>query len=435
MKKLVLFIILFLIGLPSVLAQQGQIVISGRISDKESQKGVPFALIYVKNSRICTQSNIEGYYCLKVPNTYRQASVVFSSFGYRSDTIDVNKLKARPNIKLTPGGIELRAVVVSAFTPQSVIDEALRRIPENYQCDTTLNVFFSRCCKMANDSIYLFYENMFTSCRTGYDKNQKQRRLNYYSRHGVNSNYNIVDKSRLLVFDTDYITDFLRMPSDVKWKMSYNDNLVIIDLVETSLASYALSPLRKKRKQNRYTMQEFVDNDGVGCYLVTVRRGKWTHQVTIRKDNYAITDMVTDSDTSTTYYPDGEFYRSSHPYIKYTLLRSHQEWHYRPINGKYTLVSEMHHYKGCGLCHGQYLWAGAPKEQRFEEMFLLQLVEQRCGDWSFFDNNPVLKGGNILYSDVPMRDTTYVQDYWDRNNYIPLEKRLENRLLEKLRKL
>ena len=43
--------------------------------------------------------------------------------------------------------------------------------------DTTVNVFFSRYCRLANDSILLFYENVFETLRSGYGKFFNKRHL------------------------------------------------------------------------------------------------------------------------------------------------------------------------------------------------------------------------------------------------------------------
>ena len=138
MKKLLFLLLTFLCVVP-VFAAGDTVYVKGRVVDAKTAKGIPFVTVFSRNGRVCTSSNENGVYKLMIP-TGEVDSIIFSVFGYNRDTASVRRLRRRPNRKLKAGGITLREVSISSYSPRKLREEVVRRIPENYQTDTTVNL-------------------------------------------------------------------------------------------------------------------------------------------------------------------------------------------------------------------------------------------------------------------------------------------------------
>ncbi len=411
-------------------AQTRYLTIRGKIVDAATQTAIPNATVYTTNKGVITQSNADGVYELKLQAPHRDDLIVFSAYGYLRDTVNVNKLTRRPDVKLKEGTVLLQQVTVTAYTPQTVIQKAVSLIPKNYHSDTTVCTFFYRNWKMANDSLYLFYENVIETLRTGYGKD-KQRGLSLSeSRKSMQSNYNTILRSRLLICDSVYLLHLLLNKTSVEEHLSYRDNELFLDLVELPNAAYIFN--RKYRKRFTYTMEEFNDGERA-CYYVTMKGMNQTWRLTINQDDFAITDIVMDGDTGTYQYPTGKLYRMDNPYSSRTVHSVHREIHYRKIRDNYTMVSDIWNSDITYICHQEGIWRHAPAVQHFKGNKTLVMTNLRGGDCTFFDNADILNSKGTSYTELHPRGEVYDENYWEQLSIVPLETAIEEQVNEKLR--
>ena len=119
----------------SVADAQKIITIKGTITDSKTKEALPGVTVYVQGG-FCTQSNGDGLYIIKIPQEKRNDNIIYSVFGYDRDTITVKEALKHPNVKLNAGGaIKLSEVTISEYKPQTLIQEAVKRIPTNFWTD------------------------------------------------------------------------------------------------------------------------------------------------------------------------------------------------------------------------------------------------------------------------------------------------------------
>lgn len=422
MKGFFVFVIA-LIHTMQISAEETDMIIQGRVIDIQTGLGIPNVTIYTLDGRMCTQSNEDGDYILAL-ECHKITSVVFSSFGYVRDTVACMELKRHPVVKLQPGGLMLKEFSVEAMSPYGLLDEVLKRIPLNYRADTTRNIYFSRYCHMANDSVYLFYENAFESLRTGYGKLDKKRKINYDNdRNRQLGNYNTVLRSRLLIIDSNYLFYLIRSRSRVREMLSYNENNVIADPIEAPNAHIMLA--KRKRKQLKMSLIELDDSLGNGHYLLTMKGLGRIFCLVVNPNDYAITSITIDQDTGTTIFPTKKTYRERHALAKQICHQRHTEYKYEKINGKYTLVSYKYHNIYTDVCHNEYRWRDAPTVQKFQCSGLVQLIEQTPVDYS--QENvlfPELQK-KVSLDQVATKHTQYDADFWQGISFPAIPRSME----------
>ena len=109
MKKSIILLLLIL----SCRTLFGSTVIQGIIKDAETNKPLPNANIYIKETYIGTISNKDGHYKLEIPKV--PSEVIVSYIGYETRTILIEDHGSQElNIFLRPIAIQLQEVVVSS---------------------------------------------------------------------------------------------------------------------------------------------------------------------------------------------------------------------------------------------------------------------------------------------------------------------------------
>ncbi len=431
MRRIIFFIALF-IPTFQIHARESEQVISGRVVDERNGVGIPGVTIYTSDGRSCTGSNEDGEYTLGVACS-TEVAVVFSAFGYLRDTVACTRLSRQPTVRLKPGGLELKEVSIEALTPHSLLDEVLKRIPDNYRVDTTRNRYFSRYCYVANDSVYLFYENVLESVRTGYGKLDGKRRINYDdTRKRQLGNYNTVLQSRLLICDSVFLYKLIRNRYRVREMLSYNDNNAIADPVEAPNAHVMLD--KRHRKKFKMTLSEIDDSLGSGHYKLTMKGMDKTIGLVINPADYAITSITIEQDTGTTIFPASKTYRERHPLAKQTCRQRRTEYRYDIVNGKYTLVSYSFHNIFTDVCHNEYRWKDAPTVQEFQSTGIVQLIGQTDAHdlpEDVFD----LEIQKTSFDQIATRYSQYDATFWQGISYPPIPKSMKNTVNATLRRL
>lgn len=90
---------------------QNQLVIEGKVSDKESNEAIAFAKVYHKNSRKGTITNAEGYFKLIVQDIHD--TILISFVGYKEKNIHLEPNQLFYDMRLDRIVIELDEVVVT----------------------------------------------------------------------------------------------------------------------------------------------------------------------------------------------------------------------------------------------------------------------------------------------------------------------------------
>lgn len=130
----------------------------GQVFDKTTKEGVPFASIALVGTSKGTSGNGQGKF---VFNSATQGQLVFSSIGYANDTLNLNELKNKDDIKvfLQPKDHMLPELVImdKPLEVEDIIKKARKEISQNY-CSKSFNQeVFYRTISYKEDSV-LFKE-------------------------------------------------------------------------------------------------------------------------------------------------------------------------------------------------------------------------------------------------------------------------------------
>ena len=405
------------------------IEIKGSIKDKATGERLPYVALQVSGTYVGTQSNADGHYVLKVADNRLSDTVVFSLMGYEKLHISISDLRKQRHVKLTPHNIELKEVTVKDFaSPQSLLDEVLRRIPQNYHSTPTVSTFFFRNWSMANDSLYLFYESLTDVYRAGYGNfNKRLIYIGFSGKSNLKSNYKDILKHRLPMFDTTYLLSVVGSPSAMRSMMTYYDHAAILDVVEFPNASYVFA--KRKRKDYNYKLEEFTDAEGKEFYLITMMSKSdksYTFSLVIDKADLAVCKI--------TYQYSGEYTNSDNfmqkivsPFKSGVVYYDTREYVYKKIAGKYTLFSYRSAASSDNVCHMEYGYQNAMEHQSYKHSYVYQLVDFRKNDTDTLPDNVIKAVKPQLYSTL-MSNGRYDESFFENYNFVPLEDECHKKL-------
>ena len=446
------FIVLFLLvaGL-TAMAQDNYITLRGRITDRETHEALPAVAVFVAGQAIYTQTNADGDYVLKVPVEHASGNIVYALMGYLRDTVAVATVRNNGDRQLcSDGGRWLKEVVIKEYSPataRQLLIDAVNRIPQNYQTDSTVGTWFYRDVREMNDELFVFDEMVFDALRVGYDKHHTLKRLLNKSRDGyvtyaykrpIESNYTAIRHDRLLLYDTTYVNRVTKGAANAY--MGYSENEVLYDPLEApnTISSFSTKKLEKRKNLH---MRELTDADGKEYYVVywghadtnkyLVANG--TFRVTIAKGSLAIVRIEEES------------------YFGWVKLL----WPLKGMMKKYgvkTFGTGNHTIHTYGMVNGRYTLTSYTRDEVFD-LFLspnsslgdrdlhmnkhaqcVLTTETRDGASTFLADNTIQAPGSILINQRRADNKQYDEAFWQQYNFIPLEASVRQKLEKKLKK-
>lgn len=131
-----LFALLFFLGALHTITVQSQSnydnVINGIVFDDTSKKPLPYANISFLNNNVGTVSNINGEFRIIVPTTSKNDSLQISYIGFKPVKHKISETSKDAKFFLVEDMQILDEIVVTGLTAQSVLMEAIQKIPDNY---------------------------------------------------------------------------------------------------------------------------------------------------------------------------------------------------------------------------------------------------------------------------------------------------------------
>ncbi|MCD6202647.1 MAG: carboxypeptidase-like regulatory domain-containing protein [Bacteroidales bacterium] len=158
------------------------IKLEGKVVNAENENPVIFASVFIEGTHIGTITNTEGRFILKVPSTYFDHKIGFSSLGYKQKFMAVSSMKdISRTIRLQPDVIPIPAVIVRKLDPVSLIKEAEKRISENYGKHPAMMTAFYRETIRKGTSKYLSVgEAVLNVYKAPYSNNLDMDRVSVY---------------------------------------------------------------------------------------------------------------------------------------------------------------------------------------------------------------------------------------------------------------
>lgn len=138
------------------------IILRGIITDATTGEPIPLATISVTANGITTISNDAGYFVFKLPINNQHDTIYISHVGYQSIAMTIDPADtAMRTIALHPAAIQLPGVTVRPVNPNTIIDRAIARIPDNYPTRPFVSTGFYRITGTLKGKIINLSEAVF----------------------------------------------------------------------------------------------------------------------------------------------------------------------------------------------------------------------------------------------------------------------------------
>lgn len=171
MKSLLRIILMsVLVVLPIALkAQTNQFLsVSGTVLDG-GQK-LPYVSVTIKGSAFGTITNEDGYFNLKIPNTDKDLTIIFTHVGYYTNNYTVKAGEASDmRILLKPFPIQLDPALIVSYDPEELLRAALKQRRYNYSNDPVLQRGFYRETARKGNRYISISEAVTDMFKYGYD--------------------------------------------------------------------------------------------------------------------------------------------------------------------------------------------------------------------------------------------------------------------------
>ena len=388
-------------GLP---AQTTLYTIKGKVVEEDGKTPLPYANVFLEGTSYGDITNTKGVFSFAVPAQYKDNGVVRISFvGYQSQTVDVKDLD-KP-IKLKDKTIQLSEFTKKEYiTPEALLKEIIRRIPENYHSDTFASSFYCRDWRTLNDSLYFFLEAPYIISSDGYSPAKKYH-------YGQPNKRMFCSTAFRLLMDTNYVFSVVYKDENYTyailcdWDVCYEPIDLVHELVK-----------KGSTKHLRYLyLSQF--SDGANEYY----KIKGYDKFDTSKAEYLTTLVVDKNDLAVT----DVFIQLKDPnkkYIAKTIMRKtpiqslyHNKdiriTHYSKVNGKYLLSSFTEDVDEFITVRDSYVGKGMVKYLNFRQ----HKVYCRQG----FTNIPKNTDSNLCFEGVKIIDDRYLTPYFTQYHIIP----------------
>ena len=154
------FITLLVLG-TNLLQAQNEIKISGSIVDDSTRFAIPFVTVSVKQT--ATLSDVTGKFSFTI-SANNTDSIIFSCIGYENKKIPVRSFVSGPEqtIKLLRKVYELPPGTIHGFTSRTIIENAIKKMPEIFAVDTFYQEGFCRQYHQENNKYVRLIEAAIT---------------------------------------------------------------------------------------------------------------------------------------------------------------------------------------------------------------------------------------------------------------------------------
>ena len=166
---------------------QTYLTISGKVLDKKTNKPVAYAHVGIPEKGIGSTTAHDGSFAFKVPERYKNSTVIVSFMGYKTYKNPIQAFKNNSIIYIEESSSELAEVVVMGQNAiEDIIRKAVKNIPKNYaEHPTTVLGFYRE--SLTDDSLRYRYlaEGVLNIYKTSY-KSRKEGQVSLVQARKIN---------------------------------------------------------------------------------------------------------------------------------------------------------------------------------------------------------------------------------------------------------
>lgn len=196
MNKIILILAIISLSVKIIYAQN--LHEAGGVVVGEHQATLPYVSLKVGN-QIATMTNADGEFLLKYADAIRKDSLTISYIGYKTLKLSISGVHKDMKIQLTPSVVSLKEIVIRPVSAESIIRQAIKNIPENYDTRPFEMKGFYRETGKVDTSYISFAEASLNILSEGYKENSgkdkivinKERNLKKLGEKEVNNPLNM----------------------------------------------------------------------------------------------------------------------------------------------------------------------------------------------------------------------------------------------------
>jgi len=193
----------------------------GKVIDEKTSDPIQFANVFLANKSIGTVSNIDGKFNLNLRSNNESDTLCVSYLGYQNQNIPLSLIDSSfITIKLSQEDHIIKEVWIKPVKPLKLIEEAMKRIPKNYDNNPSILTAFFRESSRKDDqyialseAVLSVYKESYVSSRNDQIKILKGRKgsnvgsqeyINYIVQGGLHNNFKLdIVKNGVSFFDKD----------------------------------------------------------------------------------------------------------------------------------------------------------------------------------------------------------------------------------------
>ena len=398
-----LFLAFFLLFPLCAIAQESPdyIVVNGVVKEQGTNKKLGYVNVRYLEQNVSTITNEDGAFTIKIKNPGEKGNIEFTCLGYNRVLVSVQRATIKDIvIYLVPGTIVLNPVTIYSGDPETIVQQAVRKIKDNYNPETALfSGFYRETIKKRNNYVNIS-EAVIDIYKTPYTKGVNADRM-YVEKGRQLADYNRLDTVLVkfeggpwisIQLDVVKNNDFFLTNLDVYlYSYTLQQSIVLDDRPHFTIS---FTPVRVSRDApfygTMYIDQESLTFSRVEFYLSM-------------QDKSMVTDIILKKKPATMRFTPEEVsylcvYKqlNGKSYLYYTRneMQFKCDWKRRLFSTKYTIVSEA---VITGIKQVAELPAGKPafkKNQAFSDKV------QNFYDKNFWEDYTIIDPSESLESAV-----------------------------------
>jgi hypothetical protein len=339
-------IVIILLLKASILFSQSR-TIEGIVIDSKTKEPLPFASVGIENTLVGTATNSEGNFIFTIPANMSDSVLICSYMGYKSLSVQLNRIGNKIEIKLEQDTFTLDEVEVRPWEPWDYVWNAMQKISDNYPLTPFMTQGYYTEYMTENDVFLKYTEAVVETYNPDYVGDNKSQSRVLKARRGNDLGTFQFMREKIEKKQAKEIRKAKKKGEEVEEHESIDEQIIAASFggPETILSA---DPLRdtasfldiELKKKYKYFIDGYTRYHGEQVIIIGYEsRGIYEHQ---RQSGKIYISLVSDAIISIEYNSEIVIPGIARPIIfvmgfgiKNPVI--YGKVHYKPINGKWYI--------------------------------------------------------------------------------------------------